>query len=252
MARPFRKLLRRFGLDYIKSPIDHWRRIVGLLDEFGITLVLDVGANTGQYVGYLRAAGWTGRVVSFEPVASVHAALRANAAADPAWAVAPAMALGSPDGEAEITVSSESDMSSLLPLREEFLAVSPSAAAATRERVKVHTLDSVFDDFAGAQERVFVKIDTQGFERAVLDGALACLPRIVGFQLELSLVPLYEGEAEWRELVDRLQGDGFDLRFVLPGYYDRHLHRMLQIDGATRHVILSGVTGRVFFRLSKK
>jgi len=231
MARPFRKLLRRFGLDYIKSPIEHWRRIAGLLDHFGITLLFDIGANTGQYVGYLRNAGWTGRIVSFEPVASVHAALAENSAADPAWEIAPAMALGAEDGEAEIIVSNESDMSSLLPLRDEILAVSPSAGATGTERVAVRTLDSVFDDFAGPDDRVFVKVDTQGSERAVLDGAHSSLPRIAGFQLELSLVPLYTGEAVWRELVDRLEADGFDLRFVLPGYYDRHLRRMLQIDG---------------------
>lgn len=231
MARPFRKLLRRFGLDYIKSPIDHWRRIAGMLDHFAITVLLDVGANTGQYVGYLRAAGWPGRVVSFEPVAGVHAELAANAAADPAWQVAPAMALGSADGEAEITVSNESDMSSLLPLRDEILAVSPSAGASGTERVKVRTLDGIFDEYVGADDRAFLKIDTQGFERAVLDGARASLPRISGLQVELSLIALYEGEALWRELVDRLEGEGFDLRFVLPGYYDRHLHRMLQIDG---------------------
>lgn len=231
MARPFRKLLRRFGLDYIKSPIDHWRRIAGMLDHFGITVVLDVGANTGQYVGYLRNAGWTGKVVSFEPVAGVHAVLAANAAGDPAWEVAPAMALGAEDGEAEITLSMESDMSSLLPLRDEILAVSPSAAAGGTEMVKVRALDSIYDEFVGEDDRAFLKIDTQGFERAVLDGARKSLPRIAGLQVELSLIPLYEGEALWRELVDRLEGEGFDLRFVLPGYYDRHLHRMLQIDG---------------------
>ncbi len=231
MARPLRKLLRRFGLDYVKSPIDHWRRIAGMLDHFGITLLLDVGANTGQYVGYLRNAGWTGRVVSFEPVAGVHGVLAGNAAADPAWEVAPAMALGAEDGEAEITCSNESDMSSLLPLRDEILAVSPSTAAGGTERVNVRALDSLFDDYAGADDRVFLKIDTQGFERAVLDGARNSLPRIAGLQVELSLIPLYEGEALWRELVDRLEAAGFDLRFVLPGYYDRHLHRMLQIDG---------------------
>ncbi|MHA1537317.1 MAG: FkbM family methyltransferase [Alphaproteobacteria bacterium] len=231
MARPFRKLLRRFGLDYIKSPIEHWRRIAGMLDHFGITLVLDVGANTGQYVGYLRNAGWTGRVVSFEPVAGVHGALAGNADADPAWRVAPAMALGAADGEADITVSKESDMSSLLPLRGEILEVSPSAGALGSERVKVRALDSIFDEFVHADDRVFLKIDTQGYERAVLDGAGKSLPRIAGLQVELSLVALYEGEALWRELVDRLAAEGFDLRFVLPGYYDRHLHRMLQIDG---------------------
>lgn len=231
MARPFRKLLRRIGLDYAKGPMDHWVRIAGLLDHFAIDVVLDVGANEGQYAGYLRSAGWRGRIVSFEPIASVHATLARNAARDPDWSVAPAMALGAKDGEARITVSNESDMSSLLPMRDEILAVSPTASAAGTEAVRVHALDTVFDDHVSKGERAFLKIDTQGFEAAVLDGASSSLDRIAGLQIELSLVPIYDGEATWRALVDRLEALGFDLRFVLPGYYDRHLKRMLQFDG---------------------
>jgi len=231
MARPFRDLLRRFGLDYVKAPIAHWRRIAEMLDDAGVTVLLDVGANEGQYVGYLRNAGWTGRVVSFEPVAAVHARLAVNAARDAAWQVAPAMALGAADGEAEITVSQESDMSSLLPLRDEILRVSPSSAAAGTETVTVRRLDAVFDDFVGAGDRAFLKIDTQGSEQAVLDGAAKTLPMLAGLQVELSLTPLYEGEAGWRALVERIEGAGFALGFVLPGYYDRHLKRMLQFDG---------------------
>jgi FkbM family methyltransferase len=231
MARPFRKLLRRFGLDYAKGPLEHWRRIAAMLEAAGVTVLLDIGANEGQYVGYLRAAGWRGRVVSFEPVAAVHAKLVANAARDPAWEVAPAMALGGKEGVAEITVSNESDMSSLLPLRQEILRVSPSSAAAGGESVAVRTLDDVFGEFVRADDRAFLKIDTQGYEGAVLDGATMSLPRLAGLQVELSLTPLYEGEAAWREIVDRLEAAGFELRFVLPGYYDRHLKRMLQFDG---------------------
>jgi FkbM family methyltransferase len=231
MARPFRKLLRRFGLDYVKAPIEHWQRIAAMLDDAGVTVLLDVGANEGQYVGYLRNAGWTGRVVSFEPVAAVHATLTANAARDPAWTVAPPMALGAEEGEAEITVSNETDMSSLLPLKGEILQVSPSSAAAGQETVSVRTLDGVFEQFVETDDRAFLKIDTQGYERAVLDGAAKTLPKLAGLQVELSLTPLYEGEADWRALVERIEAAGFELSFVLPGYYDRHLKRMLQFDG---------------------
>jgi FkbM family methyltransferase len=231
MPRPFRKLLRRFGLDYVKAPIEHWRRIAAMLDDAGVTVLLDVGANEGQYAGYLRNAGWRGRIVSFEPVAAVHATLTANAARDPAWEVAPAMALGAEEGEAEIIVSNETDMSSMLPLKDEILRVSPSSAPAGKETVTVRTLDTVFADYVGEADRAFLKIDTQGYERAVLDGAKETVPKLAGLQVELSLTPLYEGEADWHALVERIEAGGFELSFVLPGYYDRHLKRMLQFDG---------------------
>ncbi len=212
------------------SAAPHWRQLAAMLDAHGIDVVLDVGANRGQYAGYLRHAGWTGRIVSFEPLAEAHAALVVAAQGDTAWTVAPAMALGAAAGEAVLHVSAESDMSSLREMRADFLAISPTSEKIGEERVPVATLDAVFADHVRAGERAFLKIDTQGYEREVLDGAGASLAAIAGIQLELSLVPLYEGEPGYREMLARLEGAGFETYLVIPGYYSRHLGRMLQFD----------------------
>jgi FkbM family methyltransferase len=228
---PIRTLLRRFGWDLTEHPKPHWRQIKGLLDHFGITLVLDIGANIGQYAGYLRDAGYAGRIVSFEPLADAHAALTRRAAGDPGWTVAPRMALGAAAGEVEINVSNDRDMSSLLELRPEILAVSPTSRTVARETVPLATLDAVYDEHARPGDRVLLKIDTQGYERQVLDGAERTLPRLAGIQLELSLVPLYDGETTWLAMIDRLARHGFEPRLIVPGYFDRHLMRLLQVDG---------------------
>ena len=76
-----------------------------------------------------------------------------------------------------------------------------------------------------------MKIDTQGYEKAVLDGATALLPRLVGLQLEMSLVPLYKGALDYRSMVDNLDAQDFELHLVLPGYFERKLARQLEIDG---------------------
>lgn len=209
----------------------HWRHLVALLDRHGVETVLDIGANVGQYARSLRRAGWSGRIVSFEPQSQVHAQLSAAAADDPGWHVAPPMALGARAGEETINLSNESDMSSLLAMRADFLATSPTSRRVGRETIRVETLDAVFDDHVGAGARAFVKIDTQGYEAAVLDGAAAVLPRVIGLQLELSLVPLYEGEVTYRVLMERLAAAGFALHLVIPGYFSRHRVRMLQFDG---------------------
>lgn len=231
VAGAVRSLLHRFGLDLTDHPKPHWRQLKRLLDHFGVTLVLDVGANVGQYAGYLRTAGYGGRIVSFEPLADAHAALSRRAAGDAGWTVAPRMALGASEGEIEINVSGDRDMSSLLPMRAEILAVSPTSRTVAREKVRLATLDSVFDDYARADDRVLLKIDTQGYERQVLDGAARSLPRLAGLQLELSLVPLYEGETTWLAMIEELARHGFEPRLIIPGYFDRHLERLLQVDG---------------------
>ena len=76
--------------------------------------MIDVGANLGQYATRLRAAGWAGPILSIEPIPEVHRQLGRAAAADPAWEVAPPLAVGAADGEVALEVSAESDMSSTL------------------------------------------------------------------------------------------------------------------------------------------
>jgi hypothetical protein len=76
-----------------------------------------------------------------------------------------------------------------------------------------------------------LKIDTQGYEMAVLRGAEKMLPRLAGVQLELSLAPLYEGQTLYLELIDWLRARGFDLWSVIPGFVDPSSGRMLQFDG---------------------
>ena len=114
------RLARRLGYDLIPRtkarPLQ--AQLVAVLERFEVGVVLDVGANAGQYGSVLREWGYAGRIVSFEPQAEAHRLLTKRAAADPTWRVAPPMALGDRDGEVEIEVSAESDMSSILPQTE--------------------------------------------------------------------------------------------------------------------------------------
>jgi hypothetical protein len=78
---------------------------------------------------------------------------------------------------------------------------------------------------------LFLKIDVQGFEPQVLEGAARLLDRTQGVQLELSLAPLYEGQTLFLPLVDWLAKKGFELWALIPGFIDNKTGRMLQVDG---------------------
>jgi FkbM family methyltransferase len=207
------------------------RNLAHILERYGITLVLDVGANVGQYAMRLRRAGYGGRIVSFEPLAEPHAALAATAAADPAWTVAPRLALGDGDGETTIAVSAESDMSSALPFTDEMAGLLDSAAFVGTETVRQARLDGVFGGHARAGDRVLLKIDTQGTERRVLDGAMGVLDRIALVQTELAIVPVYRGEPGWRATIDHLERLGFSPVLFIPGYFNRRTARLVGMDG---------------------
>jgi FkbM family methyltransferase len=230
---PLQRLARRLGYDLTprrkaKSPD---AQLVALLRHFRITCVLDVGANVGQYGALLREWGYAGRIVSFEPQAAAHAALERRVAADPDWQVAPNMALGERNGEIELEISGETDMSSILPQSALLRQVSPSSAVVRKETVPLRRLDDVAGSYLAHDDRVFLKIDTQGYEAEVLAGAAGLLERLAGIQLEMALVPLYERERPFRAMLDTLAALGFEPYLFLPGYFERKLARQLQVDG---------------------
>lgn len=98
------------------------------------------------------------------------------------------------------------------------------------EKVQLFKLDSVAPAYLAKSRRPFLKIDTQGFEWQVIDGAVASLPKIHGILCELSLVPLYESQRLWMDMIQRLESEGFTLWSIQKGFTDPRDGRTLQVD----------------------
>src|SRR5688572_4694911 len=136
---------------------------VKLMAGRGVDLVLDVGANIGQFAIRTRRAGYEGRIVSFEPLESAFAELGEAAGSDPDWEIR-RHALGSSEGEAEINVSRNSYSSSMLGINERHLASDPDSEYVATERIEVRRLDSIWDEVSAGARQPFLKLDVQGFE----------------------------------------------------------------------------------------
>lgn len=206
-------------------------RLMTALRTFDIDLVLDIGANEGQFAKELRAGGYSGRIVSFEPMTDAHGRLLRESNSDSAWHVHPRCALGDRSGEIELNISSNSVSSSILPMLAAHSTASPESSYLRREMAPLTTLDLVAPPYLAGAQAPFLKIDTQGYEWHVLDGALATLPKVRGILMELSLIPLYEGQRLWRESIERLEAEGFVLWRLQPAFDDPVNGRTLQWDG---------------------
>jgi FkbM family methyltransferase len=206
-------------------------QVVSSLQKFGVDVVLDVGANKGQFASEIRQSGYAGRIVSFEPLSQAHSELLQVSAGDPMWDAYPRCALGDHNGEEEINIAGNSESSSILPMLESHRSAAPESAYQGKEIVPIKTLDAVVGQYLKDARAAFLKIDTQGFEWQVLDGARDTLPHIKGILVELSLVPLYEGQRLWREVIDRLEAEGFTLWAFKPVFSDQATGRTLQVDG---------------------
>lgn len=233
IAHSTRKLALKFGIELNRyNPAQSQNaRMSRLLAHHGIDLVLDVGANTGGYGQSLREMAYQGDILSFEPLEQAHAELTRTAATDARWHIAPRMAVGSENGEIMIHVAGNSVSSSVLPMNDAHAQAAPQSRYVGSQRVSLSRLDSVSHPALTPNRTTLVKIDTQGYEMPVLLGATGLLPHIRGFQLELSVIPLYQGQALYRETIDWLAGQGFELWNLIPGFLDESSGRLLQFDG---------------------
>lgn len=218
--------LGRRGYEVRRHPA---ARRQAILQRAEVDLVLDVGAADGGYGSTLRAFGYTGPIVSFEPMNAAFEALSRTVADDPEW-FARRLALGAEPGTATLNVASNRTSSSMLPMLDAHVDAAPHVRYIATETIEVARLDDVAADVLGDARRPFLKIDTQGFERDVLAGAVATIPRLAGLQLELSFVELYEGGMLVDEAIAWAYEAGFVLAVVEQGYAAPS-GEILQIDG---------------------
>jgi FkbM family methyltransferase len=200
------------------------------LASLKINLLFDIGANEGLYAQHVRALGYGGRIISFEPLSSAYGKLRERSISDPNWE-AVNCAIGSCDGTAVINISKNSWSSSLLDMLPSLVESAPESAYIGTEKITVRALDSLIDDYYRPSDKLFLKIDTQGFGMKVIQGAEKSLERILGIHLEMSLVPLYRDEPLLGELVKYLNGKGYTLMYIEPEYFNPETGQQLQVNG---------------------
>jgi FkbM family methyltransferase len=197
-----RSLVQGFGYDVHKLRDEPTAQ---LMEVAASSAVIGVGANTGQFASWVRDTGFEGEIISFEPQPEEHAALVSAAETDPARTIAPRCAPGAANGTAQIHVAGNSLSSSLL------------------EMLDLHSANATMSAYADS-------IDTQGSEAEVLGGATTTLPKIAADHAELSLAPLYDGQALASEIFALFGAAGLELTAVNE-YFNTGDCQIAQTDG---------------------
>jgi FkbM family methyltransferase len=182
-----------------------------LLRHFEINCVIDVGAHDGEYAHSLRDIGYKGRIVSFEPVKATFQRLSAGFAGDPNWKGFN-FALGAKDAELTMNLHQDSQFNSFLPVSSYGNERFSQYLGTEKEVVPIRRLDDLFAECVSGlpNPSVYLKIDTQGFDMEVIEGAKASMAQVKGLQSELSVKPVYEGSPDFTTSLTRLTGLGFE------------------------------------------
>lgn len=226
-----------FGYDLVGFPAagSLGAHLASLFAELGINCVLDVGAHVSEYALFLREIGYRGRIVSFEPVLASFERLERLTAGDGRWS-ASRVALGREEGVKSMNVTCATEFSSFLtPNRDGRQWFVQGSGVHRVEPVEVRRLESVFPACVAAieQPRVYLKIDTQGCELEVLEGAGRHLEEILGLQAELPVQPMYGGMTPYTEALRRMGRMGFAPTGLFAVSRDRDL-QLIEVDCVMR------------------
>ena len=223
-------LLNRLGYDINKYPNPDLRRRMELIQKYSITRLLDVGANVGQYSSFMREIGYNGNIVSFEPLKSAYVKLAEASKTDSKWEIHN-YGLGDLEDKFEINVSKKSVCSSLLDMTSEMKGTYQGFKYIGKEIIEVKTLDQVFNEISNINDNILLKIDTQGYEKLILEGAKDTLDKICLLQLELSVVELYKEELLLTDMLSFLESKNFKLVSIETGMQHPKTAHLMQLDG---------------------
>ena len=228
----FKRLLHRFDLEFRNFTVEKSEnaRFFTMLSYHNVNTIFDIGANEGQFGVILRDFGYKGKIISFEPLTQARKELCRISQNDRLWEVASQSAIGEVNGEINIHIAGNSESSSVLNMLESHIKAAPDSKYVGSERVPMRRLDTIASDFIENDSIVFLKIDTQGYEEKVMNGAHELMNNIVGLQIEISLVPLYEGHILLDEMLQNLNRKGFELWGISTVFSDPDTAQLLQID----------------------
>ena len=209
------KVFNALGYEVHELSLSAPRRRLEMMQRLGINFVLDVGANVGEYATGLRRSGFQGRIWSYEPLHEIFALLEKTTAFDDKWK-AINCGCGATAGSATINVAKNRYSSSLLPMLAVHVTSEPESQYISQETISLCSLDDSVMPSLNASDNLWLKIDAQGYEAEVLKGAKRLMPRVSALEIELSLVPLYQGQLLIGEMIAMLYRLDFRLVGVAP------------------------------------
>jgi FkbM family methyltransferase len=201
----------------------HQEHLLRLFSALAINCVLDVGSSSGEFASSLRLLGYPGRIVSFEPVGRNFEVLKQHCIGDPDWR-AYRVALGASRGSVEIQLYSGATFHSFLGPSEYGRTHFPDKMQTEgTEVVRLDRLDNLFDKCIEdiSHPRVFLKIDTQGYDLEVVRGLGAKVNQVAALQVEVAITPIYANATNsFLDLIAHLQTLGFRLSGMFPVTFD--------------------------------
>lgn len=230
MKRKIQSAFRRLGYE-INQKLPS---LADFLESRKVELLIDVGANYGQFGKKIRELGYQGRIISFEPTLAAFKKLTEASLGDPKWEVHK-FALGPRRGKATINTGSNDSMSSFKTQTSAVEGTYYHLDDLAKEEVDVIPLDDLLDKIAG--QNSFLKLDTQSYEQEIISSGPKVTQILSGIVMELPIVHLYENTWTFDEAIKYMRDRGFILaQMKHESYHQFDRQSLVEVNAIFRRV----------------
>jgi len=201
-----------------------------LIKRHNIDLVIDVGANMGQFSIGLRNSGYSGQIISFEPITECYEHLQSIA--DNNWLIEN-FALGDSNTTEIINISNKTVFSSILNTSEFGKSnFSDSIKIVGKQSIQINKLDDIINGLVKNldMKKIFLKLDTQGYDHRVILGAANTLAYVHVLQTEVPCKAIYDDTPPFYETLKQLSNTGFNITGIFPLSQDKYTMELLEFD----------------------
>lgn len=202
----------------VAATIEH-TQVLNHMKEQGVDLVVDIGANVGQFSLAVRNCIPSAKLIAFEPLAEPASRFRSVLGGDRNVRFVQC-AIGPTTGKAEMHISKAVDSSSLLPINTRQSELFPGTEESHVAYIQVAPLDEFLKD-QQIYENALLKIDVQGYELETLKGCESLLNMFAYLYVECSFIELYQGQALAHDVIAWLHERGFSLSCIGHITYNR-------------------------------
>ena len=174
-----------------------------------IDLIIDVGAHRGEFAIDVLGENFEGKIISFEPQSKIYDVLLKNSSKFENWHVHERCGIGKKNKNLKLNIMNETTCSSFFVPTKNLLSIDPNSRIIKKEKTKIFSLNNLFSKNYKIKKNTFLKIDTQGYDKYVLDGASKILKKLLYVQMELAIEPLYKNEINYESMIKYMKKRGF-------------------------------------------
>ncbi len=217
IKKTIKKLLRHYGKE-IKPIDEYFEKLEPVKDDwlksFNVNTIFDIGSSDGGYAKKIRQVLPNTTIYSFEAIPESYQKLLLNFKND-SKLKAFNVCLNNYNGTCEFNISEYSGSSSVLKMSDLHKKAYPYTANHEIVVVECKTLDTfIAENNLVLEDTVLLKLDVQGAEWNILEGATELLKKVKIIFMEASFNTLYDNSLLFTDVIIKMNSLGFKVKGI--------------------------------------